>query len=169
MSTPLKAVHALPCDVETAFSAVSSEAWAHRKAAELHDGSQVVSRDERPDGGVVLVVSRELPEGVPGFLEKFLPRDGRARQTDAWEPAGPDGVRRGTWAAEIPGAPAQVGGTMRLEPEGSGATAATRYTIEGEVKVRVPVIGGKAEKFLVGMVVRLTEKEADVLRGMVSG
>lgn len=166
MSTPITAVHALPSDVETAFAAVSSEQWAHRKAAELNDGSQVVSRDERPDGGVVLVVSRELPEGVPGFLEKFLPRDGRARQTDAWEPAGPDGARRGTWAAEIPGAPAQVGGTMRLEPEPGGD--GTRYTIEGEVKVRVPVIGGKAEKFLAGMVVRLTEKEAEVLRGMVS-
>lgn len=169
MSTPLKAVYALAADVETAFAAVSSEAWAHRKAAELHDGSEVVSRDERPDGGVVLVVSRELPEGVPGFLEKFLPRDGRARQTDAWEPADADGVRRGTWQAEIPGAPAQVGGRMRLEPDGSGSGTATRYTIEGEVKVRVPVIGGKAEKFLAGMVTRLTEKEAEVLKGMVSG
>jgi hypothetical protein len=169
MSTALKAVYPLPTDVETAFVAVSSEAWAHRKAAELRDGSQVVERVDKPDGGVRLVVSRELPEGVPGFLERFLPRDGRARQTDDWGPAGADGVRRGTWTAEIPGAPARVGGTMRLEPDATGSVTATRYTIEGAVTVRVPVIGGKAEKFLSGMVVRLTEKEAEVLRGMVSG
>ena len=164
MSTPVKAVYTNAVDVETVFAALSSEAWAHRKAAELHDGSQVVRREEKPDGGVVLVVSRELPDGVPGFLEKFLPRDGRAQQTDDWGPAGADGTRRGTWKADIPGAPAQVGGTMRLEPDGTS----TRYTIEGEVRVKVPIIGGKAEKYLAGMVVRLTEKEAEVLQAMVA-
>jgi hypothetical protein len=162
--------YSCPADVETVFAALSGEGWAKRKAEVLGDGSKVVRREQKPDGGVVLVVSRELPEGVPGFLEKFLPRDGRAQQTDDWGPAGPDGVRRGTWQAEIPGAPAQVGGTMRLEPgPDTDVGASTTYTIEGEVKVRVPVIGGRAEKFLAGMVVRLTEKEAQVLQGMVSG
>ena len=165
MSTPLKAVYLNAADVETVFAALSSEQWAHRKAAELHDGSQVVRRTEKPDGGVTLVVSRELPDGVPGFLEKFLPKEGRANQTDDWGPVEADGSRRGRWEAEIPGAPAQVGGTMRLEPDGEQ----TRYTIEGEVKVKVPIIGGKAEKFLAGMVLRLTEKEAEVLKGMVRG
>ena len=100
--------------METVFAALSSEGWAHRKAEVLSDGSQVVKREEKPDGGVLLVVSRELPDGVPGFLEKFLPRDGRANQTDDWGPARPDGSRHGTWAAEIPGAPADVRCTMRL-------------------------------------------------------
>ncbi len=164
MSTSLTRSFELPADVETVFAALSGEGWAQRKAEVLKDGSQVVRREHKPDGGVLLVVSRELPEGVPGFLEKFLPRDGRAHQTDDWAPAAVDGARSGRWSAEVPGAPAQVGGTMRLEPSGAGCT----YTIEGEVKVRVPIIGGKAEKFLAGMVGRLTEKEADVLVGMVS-
>ena len=164
MSTALTRSFECPADVETVFAALSSEAWAHRKAEVLKDGSQVVRREDKPDGGVLLVVSRELPEGVPGFLEKFLPRDGRANQSDDWGPAGADGSRRGRWSAEIPGAPAQVNGTMRLEPSGAGCA----YTIDGEVKVRIPLIGGKAEKFLAGMVGRLTEKEADVLLGMVS-
>lgn len=164
MSAPVSRTYSLPADVESVFAALSSEGWAHRKAQQLNDGSQVVRREERPDGGVLLEVSRELPEGVPGFLEKFLPRDGRARQTDDWS-AAEGGVRRGTWTAEIPGAPAKVGGTMRLEPSGTGTT----YVIEGAVKVGIPIIGGKAEKFLAGMVERLTEKEAEVLRGMVAG
>ena len=164
MSTSLTRSFALAADVETVFAALSSEGWAHRKAEVLRDGSQVVRREVTPDSGVLLVVSRELPEGVPGFLERFLPRDGRANQTDDWAPAGADGSRRGRWSAEVPGAPAQVGGTMRLEPAAGGCT----YTIEGDVKVRVPLVGGKAEQFLAGMVGRLTEKEADVLRGMVT-
>jgi hypothetical protein len=49
---------------------------------------------------------------------------------------------------------------MRLEPTPTGS----RYVIDGEVKVKVPVIGGKAEGFIAGMVERLAAKEADVLR-----
>lgn len=159
--------HRYPCPagVASAFAAISGEGWAHRKAEVLRDGSQVVRRDERPGGGVLLVVSRELPAGVPGFLERFLPRDGRAVQTDDWAPERSDGSRHGTWRAEIPGAPAEIGGTMSLEAAASGCT----YGIDGAVHVKVPLVGGKAEKFLRDMIGRLTAAEADVLRDMVSG
>ena len=165
MSTALHQSYACPADVATAFAAISGAGWAHRKAEVLADGSQVVHHQDRPDGGVLLVVSRELPAGVPGFLERLLPRDGRAVQTDDWGPERPDGSRHGTWRADIPGAPAEVSGSMRLEPAGSGCT----YVIEGTVSVKVPLIGGRAEKFIRDMIGRLTAKEADVLRGMVSG
>ena len=131
----------------------------------LRDGSRVVRREERPDGGILLVVSRELPAGVPGFLQRFLPPDNRVLQSDDWGPERPDGSRHGTWTADIPGAPASVGGTVRLVPAVGGCT----YVVEGAVSVSVPLVGGKAEKFLRDMLGRLLDKEADVLRAMVSG
>lgn len=146
-------------DVETVFRILSDASWAQRKDEALHDGSRVVRREDTPDGGVVLVVSRSLPDGVPGFLERFLPADGRVTQTDEWGPE-QGGTRSGRWQVEIPGAPARLGGTMRLDPTPSGS----RYLIEGEVKVKVPVVGGKAEGFIAGMVEKLAAKEADVLR-----
>lgn len=165
MSTSMHQSYPCPADVETTFAALSSEEWAHAKDAQLKDGSTVVRREEKADGGVVLQISRNLPDGVPGFLERFLPKDGKAGQTDDWGPAQPDGSRRGQWTADIPGAPAQVSGTMSLTPAGDGSCT---YTIDGTVKVKVPVIGGKAEKFIADMVGKLTAKEAVVLRGMVS-
>jgi hypothetical protein len=152
----------IPADVETTFAAISSDGWAAAKAARLNDGSEVVSRDES-GGGVTLVVSRKLPDGIPGFLQKILPADGRVKQTDTWA-AAKDGVRAGTWKADTPGSPAKVEGTMRLEPAAAGCT----YVVEGTVKVSVPLIGGKAEDVAVGMTKKLTASEADVLRGMVS-
>ena len=146
-------------DVETVFRILSDESWAQRKDDALHDGSRMVSREETPDGAVTLVVSRELPAGVPGFLERFLPKDGRVTQTDEWGPD-VDGTRSGRWKVEIPGAPAQLGGTMALTPTPTGS----RYVIDGEVSVKVPLIGGKAEGFIAGMVEKLAAKEADVLR-----
>ena len=162
MSKRFSVSYDIPADVETTFAAISSEAWAAAKAKRLEDGSEVVSRSESGDG-VTLVVSRKLPDAIPGFLQKFLPADGRVKQTDTWTAAS-GGVRAGTWQADTPGSPVKVGGTMRFEPAGDGC----RYVVEGEIKASIPLIGGKAEDFAVGMTKKLTASEADVLRGMVS-
>ena len=162
MSKQFSVSYDIPADVETAYAAISSEAWAAAKAERLKDGSEVVSREESGDA-VTMVVSRKLPDGVPGFLQKFLPADGRVTQTDTWAAAS-GGARTGTWKADTPGSPVKVGGTMRLEPKGDGC----RYVIEGDIKASIPLIGGKAEDFAVGMTKKLTEAEAGVLRGMVS-
>jgi hypothetical protein len=153
----------IPSDVETAFAAISGEGWAAAKAAALKDDSKVVSRTVTDDGGVTLVVDRALPDGIPGFLTKFLPAGGRVTQTDAWA-AAQDGVRRGTWRADTAGSPAKVDGTMRLEPTPSGCV----YVVEGTVKVSIPIVGGKAEGVVLGLTEKLTAKEAEVLRSMVA-
>ena len=159
MSKPVHSEQTSTGDVQTVFRVLTDESWAQRKDDALHDGSRVVRREETADGGVTLVVSRELPDGVPGFLDRFLPKDGRVTQTDVWEPASGD-HRSGTWSVEIPGAPTRLGGSMRLEPTPTGS----RYVIEGTVEVKVPLIGGKAESFIAGSVERLMAKEGELLR-----
>lgn len=165
MTTALRHSYDCPAEVATTFAALSGPTWADRRAEALGDGSQVMRREERADGGVLLVVSRELPDGVPGFLRRFLPPDNRVVQSDDWGPEQPDGSRAGTWQAEIPRAPATVGGAMRLVPATGGCT----YVVEGAVTVTVPLVGGKAERFLCDMIGRLTDTEAEVLREMVGG
>jgi hypothetical protein len=159
VSTPLIATNDVPLGVEEALSRLVSPQWAATRAHALHDGSSVVRHEPRPDGGVLVAVSRELPSGGPGLLERFLPKDGRVVQTDEWEPA-VGGARSGRWRAELAGAPVALGGTMRLEPSGTGS----RWTVEGEVGVRVPLVGGKAERLVADLVVRLADKEAELLR-----
>ena len=164
MSTPVRSDEEIGADVERVHGVLSGPGWAETKAAALSDGSRVVERLERADGGVRLVVSRELPAGGPGFLERFLPRDGRVVQTDEWGPP-EDGQRRGTWQVVIPGVPATLGGTMRLEPTATGC----RYVVEGAIRVPIPLVGGKAEAFIAEMVQKLSAREAELLRDAVSG
>ena len=139
MSKAIDVSYDIPGDVEAVYAAITSEDWAAHKAKAFNDDSQQVSRTVGDGGAVTLVVSRGLPEGIPGFLEKFLPKGGRATQAEAWSPA-EGGVRRGTWQGEIPGAPA---------------------------KVSIPLVGGKAESFIVDMIGKLTAKEADLLASLV--
>jgi hypothetical protein len=144
--------------VAEVFATLTGEDWPATKAVHLGDDSRTLRREVTPDGGVTLVVSRALPDGIPGFLQKLLPGDPRATQSDVW--VAPDGdVRRGTWTAEILGTPARMGGTMRVEPTAAGS----RYTIDGEVKVSVPLVGGKAEGFIAEQVLRLAAAEAELV------
>ena len=45
---------------------------------------------------------------------------------------------------EAPGKPTSIAGTIRLEPDGAG----TKEVVELEIKVKVPLIGGKLEKLM---------------------
>jgi hypothetical protein len=148
--------------VEDLFAVLSGEDWAATKAAHLGDDSRVLSHEVGADGSVKVVMSRRLPDGVPGVLQKFLPADQRVTTTDSWGPE-QGSARHGTWSAHIDGAPATLGGTMRIEPLAHG----NRYTIEGEVKVSVPLIGGKAEAFIAEQIVRLAQKERDVVEKVI--
>ena len=160
MSKHVEYVQDSSAQVDEVFGLLTSEQWAQTKRERFRDGTQLLRREERGDGGVLVEVSRELPAGVPGFLERFLPKDGRIRETFDWQAATGDGTRRGTWRVDIAGAPAKLGGTMRLEPRADGS----RYTIEGDAKVSVPLIGGKAESFIAEMVMKLAAAEGELLR-----
>jgi hypothetical protein len=104
MSKPVRSTFTSSGSVEEVFGVLTSPDWSATKAARFGDGAELKTREERPDGGVLVVNSRTLPDGVPGFLQKFLPADGRVLETFDWGP--PQGSeRRGTWKVEIPGAP----------------------------------------------------------------
>lgn len=165
MSAPVHSTFSSSSSADQVFAVLTSPEWVQTKANRFGDGAELREHEPRPDGGVRLTVSRRLPDGVPGFLQKFLPADGRVLETFDWGPPVADGTRHGVWKADIPGAPARLGGTMRIDPTDVGSS----YTIEGEVKVKVPVIGGRAESFIADMVVKLATKEADLLRDTLDG
>jgi hypothetical protein len=154
----------IPATVPQVFALRTSERWVTLKAEQLKDGSTLVSRTERPDGGVDFSVSRELPKGVPGFLERFLPKEGRAVQNESWGPPDANGICTGSWSVDIPGAPATLGGTSTLEPSGTGSV----QIINGTAKVSIPLIGGKAEQFIVDMTQKLMAKEAELMVASLS-
>lgn len=164
MSTRFSTRWDVGSSAEATGSAITSERWPEAIARELHDDSRVLSREQTPSGGVQLAHSRELPDGVPGFLLKFLPKDGRVTQTDIWDAPGSDGSRQGRWQVTLAGAPAELSGTQSVLTDGDGCV----WAIEGTVKVSVPVIGGKIESYLAEMLEKLTKHQAVVLRHLAA-
>ena len=163
MTAPVRSQVRTGHPVDEVFDLLTSERWVQRKADRFRDGSRVERREALPDGGLLLSVSRELPEGAPGFLTRLLP-DGRVLQTDEWAPDDGTGTRTGTWKVELPGAPARLGGTMRIESDGTGSA----YLVAGETKVSVPLVGGKAESFIAEMVGKLGQSEGELLQATLA-
>ena len=101
--------------------------------------SAVVTMTPAGDGFSLVVDQVQRTEGLPSFAKKFAGDTTRAVQREVW----PDRAG-GSLAIEAPGKPTSMTGTIRLEPDGSG----TREVVELEIKVKVPLIGGKLEGLL---------------------
>lgn len=159
MSRSVGADIALGAPVEAVHAVLTSAAWPQALAAALRDGSRLHARTPQADGGVVLVVERDLPEGGPSFLRRLLPAGSSVVQTDSWAGDG----RTGTWGVVLGGTPARLGGAMRLDPHAGGC----RWVVEGELHVPVPLLGGRAESYLAPLLGRLVERQAEVLRDLL--
>ena len=98
------------------------------------DGLRLHARDYGP------LASPALPVVcLPGFARTFAGESTQAIQREVWH-----GPTTGDLTIESPGKPASAKGTIRLEAAGSG----TREVVELEIKVKVPLIGGKLEKLM---------------------
>jgi Protein of unknown function (DUF2505) len=104
--------------------------------------------------GARIKTRRLAPANVPGFAKKLFGETTEMVQTDVWGRER-DGVREGTWTIDVPGKPVKAGGTLRMEPSGGG----TVVTIDGDLKVSVPIIGGKLESWAGSEALTALEKE----------
>ena len=105
-----------------------------------------------PNGhGISVRIDQVQPtEGVPGFAKKFAGETTRAVQTEEWvSPAG------GTITIETPGKPTSIKGTLSLAEAGGRTTE----TLDVEVKVKVPLLGGKLESLMADLVTKGMDKE----------
>ncbi|WP_372726962.1 DUF2505 domain-containing protein [Nocardioides sp.] len=94
----------------------------------------------RKGGGFSLVIDQQQrTDDLPSFARTFAGDATRAIQREEWAD-----TTGGTLKIEAPGKPSDISGTITLRPEGSR----TVEIVELEVKVKVPLIGGKLEKLL---------------------
>jgi len=95
---------------------------------------------ERSGAGFSLTVDQQQrTDDLPSFARKFAGDSTRAVQREEWEDS-----TGGTLRIETPGKPSEISGTITLRPEGSG----TVEIVELDLRVKVPLIGGKLEKLL---------------------
>jgi uncharacterized protein YndB with AHSA1/START domain len=98
----------------------------------------------------ILIDQVQPTEGVPSFAKKFAGETTRAVQTEVWS-----SPTSATLKVDAPGKPTEISGTLTLTESGGKTTE----VFEGEVKARVPLIGGKLENVIAGLFTAGFDKE----------
>ncbi|MDX6285758.1 MAG: hypothetical protein QOG53_1243 [Frankiales bacterium] len=114
-------------------------------------GAPVVSRE---NGQVVITVPRQLPMAhVPSVFHRFV-GDGRFTERDTWSSIGDDRAI-GSWLVDVGKAPIQLSGTHTITATGHGSV----HVVAGDVKVSIPVVGGKLAREVVAHLTDLISHE----------
>ncbi|MGN6574525.1 MAG: DUF2505 domain-containing protein [Nocardioides sp.] len=141
---------------EIVYDAPAHDVWAmladpafRQKSCEaMRVVSANISVDPDGDGMKVRIEQVQRTEGIPSFAKKFAGDTTEAIQVEEWQDP-----RSATMTVTTPGKPTRITGTLSLDSDG----ARTVETFEGEVKVSVPLIGGKIE----GLMAELFRKGMD--------
>jgi len=110
-----------------------------------------------PDGsGMSVTVDQHRPaDGVPSFAQKFVGDEINVHQQERWT-----SPTDASLEVAIPGKPGHLKGTVHLAGDAGGTTE----TVAVEVKVSIPLIGGKIEGVLAEMLVKALKAENKVGR-----
>lgn len=144
-----------PADIETVATMLGDEAFVEDKirASRAVDSSQQIVRD---GAAFTITTRRVMPvDVVPARFRSFVGTGVDVRMVEAWQAAGPDGARRGTFSLDLAGLPVRVTGSMALTPNDAGCV----QTYAGEVKASVPLVGGPIERAAVGAVQKVLDVE----------
>ena len=111
------------------------------------------------DGREVVINQVQRAEGLPGFARKFIGDEINLIQTELWSD-----IEHGTVEVEIPGKPGQMRGTITLRESGG----VTTETVAMEIRVGIPLVGGKIESLIADLLRKALKAENTVGRGYLT-
>lgn len=160
----MNVTHHFAADVETVYRLASDPAFLERKYAD--QGATDITVESTPAGdGVRNVITRKVTIDLPGFARKVMQPTNTTVQTDEWGPAGADGSRVCSYSVDVHGVPSRITGTVTLTPDGGG----TRQDVEADVKVSIPLVGGKLERLAVDSGTSMLAREAEFTARELAG
>jgi hypothetical protein len=119
-----------------------------------------VSIDGEGEGMKVVVDQTQKAAGIPSFAQKFIGDSVQIIQRESWT-----SQTAADLELEIPGKPGYLDGSIRLAVDGDG----TVETVSGDLKVKMPVVGGKLEKLIASLLESALKTEQNVGRAWLAG
>jgi Protein of unknown function (DUF2505) len=145
--------------------------WHGRLAVTAADETALeglrVADESDTDAGIDVVTLQVIHSWkLPGLVTQVHRGDLGVRREESWGPIS-DGSATASLSGEIVGAPATLSGTATLSPiAGSGGC---RMAYQVSVHVRIPLIGGKIEKFIGAQLVEVVKAEHRFTASWIAG
>lgn len=154
--------HELTYDAPPAevFAMLSDPAFRERVAAAQEVVSAEVRLTPRGEGFDLDMDQVQNTAGLPAIAKKIAGDTTEVTLQERWADA-----TGGTLEIIAPGKPTSASGTISLAPRGAG----TVETVELEIKVKVPLIGGKLETLMADNVRQGMDVEQTVAAAWLAG
>lgn len=111
--------------------------------------------DEDDKGKVIITMRREVKRDLPAFLAKIFNPQQVINLREEWQQIGSNYIGKGEFTVE--GQPVVVKADFALKSTDSGCVFSVKYS----PKAKIPMIGGKVEKFIEGNCVEGSRKEME--------
>jgi hypothetical protein len=118
-----------------------------------------VEIDGDGDARTVVIDQVQPANGIPGFAKKFVGDEINIVQREEWSTAEAADLH-----VTIPGKPGEMSGTITLEESGGTTTE----TVDVRIKVSIPLVGGKIEDLIAGLLRKALVAENKVGRDYLS-
>ncbi|GLZ36275.1 hypothetical protein Lesp02_84620 [Lentzea sp. NBRC 105346] len=143
-----------PHSAEAVFGAMVDESYLRDRLAEIGGNNAELVTYSSGGGKTTYQLKQGVPaEHLPSLVKSVLGGDLVIHRTEAWTEAG----HTGTVEVTIHGVPGRLDGTFTLTGNGSGS----KLTLQGQVKVSIPLMGGKLEGLVAEQVIELLDKESE--------
>lgn len=153
--------HALTYDAPLArvSAMLADPAFREEVCARQKVLSADVSVSEADGVRTVVVDQTQAADGIASFARKFVGDEINIVQTESWT-----SEDRATVEVDLPGKPGDISGDVRLTESG----AVTTETVDLQVKVSIPLVGGKIEGLVSDLLRKALEVENTVGRDYLS-
>lgn len=139
--------------------------WTARLAASGADDWALNAFQLGSDGGVDVVTTQVLrADRLPGVVHQFHHGDLEIRRAETWTGLS-DGAAQASVASSIVRAPVTLNGDASLAAVGPRA----RLAFQAVVEVRIPLVGGKMEKFIGTQLINLLNTEQEFTTRWIVG
>ena len=165
MSATMKVSHQFDTSVEKLAQLLADPDFLKAKYAAIGASDVTITSVEDRDGNPRIVSSRKVTVDLPSFAKKVMQPTNTVVQTDDWQVVGDDGSRVCNYTVEVKGVPSRIDGTVKLSPAGEGVS----QDIVAQVKVSIPLLGGRLEKFAVSSGVDQLRAEAEFTAKHLAG
>lgn len=149
--------HVAPSDVHRMLA----DPAFREKVCEAMDASRRnVSVEPAGEAMTVLVDQTQPARSIPSFAKRVVGEEMRIVQRESWTDASSASL-----SISMPGKPGTFEGTVALVPDGAG----TVEKVAGEVRVKVPIIGGRLEALVGDLLRAALRTEERVGRAWLAG
>lgn len=156
MATSLEHRCAFPSPVDTVFPTLVDEAFLRARLREIGGKDGALLTHTRTGDEVAFTLRQGVDAAkLPSAVRSILRGDLIVERAERWRPDGPRYASTST--VTINGVPGEIRGQARLGTKDGASLLVTR----AEVRVNIPLVGGKLEQVVAEQVTKLLATEAE--------